>query len=126
MAHPEWLMAIGFNLHRLHLYDPRTSRPYPAKHSATQRIPPEADEASAVPCERGPDLVAPDEALNALAEIDPRQSRIVGLRFFGGLGVEEVAEALRISRRTVVREWNSARARLYHELNGGHKDESSR
>jgi RNA polymerase sigma factor (TIGR02999 family) len=77
------------------------------------------DEALVISSERGPELVALDDALNALAEIDPRQSRIVELRFFGGLSVEETAEALRISISTVMREWNSARLWLYHELSGG-------
>ena len=77
------------------------------------------DEALTVTTERGPDLIALDEALDALARIDPRQSRIVELRFFGGLSEEETAEALEISRRTVVREWNSAKAWLYRELSGG-------
>jgi RNA polymerase sigma factor (TIGR02999 family) len=82
------------------------------------------DEALTISSERSPDLVALDEALDALTRIDPRQGRIVELRFFGGLSVEETAEALGISRRTVVREWNSARAWLYHEISGGHEDES--
>lgn len=56
-----------------------------------------------VPTERGAGQVALDEALRAPAEIDPRRSRIVELRFFGGLNVEETTEAIRISRRTVTR-----------------------
>lgn len=59
------------------------------------------------------DVVALDEALAGLAEIDPRQARIVELRFFGGLSVEETADALDISAATVKREWASARAWLY-------------
>jgi RNA polymerase sigma factor (TIGR02999 family) len=82
------------------------------------------DEALTLTQERSHELVALDEALKALAEIDPRQSRVVELRFFGGLSVEETAEALGISPRTVIREWNSAKAWLYHELSGGQKDES--
>jgi len=106
------------------LVDFARSRPRLADRREPQHV--ALDEALTVTSERGPDLVALDEALNALAEIDPRQSRIVELRFFGGLSAEETAEALQISRRTVVREWNSARAWLYHELSGGHKDESGR
>lgn len=105
------------------LVDFARSRPRLAGDREAQRVP--LDEALAISSERGPDLVALDEALNALAEIDPRQSRIVELRFFGGLSMEEIAEALQISTRTVNREWNSARAWLYHELSRGHKDESS-
>lgn len=62
------------------------------------------------------DLVALDDALKSLAEIDERKSRIVELRFFGGLGNEEVAEVIGISEITVIREWNKARAWLYREL----------
>ncbi|HEU4386424.1 MAG TPA: sigma-70 family RNA polymerase sigma factor [Blastocatellia bacterium] len=73
---------------------------------------------------RSADLVALDEALNALAEVDPRKGRIVELRFFGGLSVEETAEVLGISGITVMREWNKARAWLYRELaRGGVKSE---
>ncbi len=63
-----------------------------------------------------PDLVALDDALNTLAQLDPRQSRIVELRYFGGLEINEVAEVLNISPATVKREWNSARAWLYNQL----------
>jgi RNA polymerase sigma factor (TIGR02999 family) len=62
------------------------------------------------------DFVALDEALNALAAIDLRKSRIVELRFFGGLSVEETAEVLKISARTVKREWSVAQAWLHREL----------
>jgi RNA polymerase sigma-70 factor, ECF subfamily len=83
------------------------------------------DEALTITTERGVDLVALDAALDALTRIDPRQSRIVELRFFGGLSMEETAEALEISPRTVVREWNSAKAWLYRELSEGRINESS-
>jgi len=106
------------------LVDFARGRPRLAGNREAQRVP--LDEALTVPSDRGPDLVALDEALNELTRIDPRQSRIVELRFFGGLSMEEIAEALQISTRTVNREWNSARAWIYHELSGGHKDESSR
>lgn len=62
------------------------------------------------------DLVALDQALNDLAEIDPRKSRIVELRFFGGLSVDEIAEALCISEATVIREWKKAKAWLYQAI----------
>ena len=74
------------------------------------------DEAAVVPTERPVDLVALDEALSNLAERDARKSRIVELRFFGGLSTEETAEVLGISPRTVKREWRLAKAWLYHEL----------
>ena len=62
------------------------------------------------------DLLALDDALQALAEFDERRSRIVELRFFGGLSVEETAEVLGVSPRTVAREWRLAQAWLYREL----------
>ncbi|HEY3453113.1 MAG TPA: sigma-70 family RNA polymerase sigma factor [Bryobacteraceae bacterium] len=65
------------------------------------------------------DLIALDDALNALAEIDKRKSDIVEMRFFGGLSVEETAEALGISPITVIRDWNTAKAWLYRELSRG-------
>ncbi|MEJ2007545.1 MAG: sigma-70 family RNA polymerase sigma factor [Acidobacteriota bacterium] len=61
-------------------------------------------------------LMEVDDALNQLAEIDPRKSQVVELRFFGGLSVEETAEALKISPETVMRDWKLAKAWLYREL----------
>ena len=74
------------------------------------------DEALTVSSERDPDLLALDDALKSLAAIDERKSRIVELRFFGGLSVEETAEVLKLSTITVIREWNKAKAWLYREL----------
>jgi RNA polymerase sigma factor (TIGR02999 family) len=62
------------------------------------------------------DLVALDEALTALAQFDPQQSRVVELRYFGGLTIAETAEVLGVSDSTVEREWNLARAWLLREL----------
>ena len=105
------------------LVDFARGRPRSSGNREAQRV--SLDEALIISSERGPDLVALDEALDALTRIDPRQSHIVELRFFGGLSMEEIAEALQISIRTVNREWNSARAWLYHELSRGDEDESS-
>ena len=66
---------------------------------------------------RDADLIALDEVLNRLAAMDPRKSKVVELRFFGGLSVEETAEALHISAVTVMREWRMAKAWLYNSLN---------
>jgi RNA polymerase sigma factor (sigma-70 family) len=65
------------------------------------------------------DLVALDEALERLAAIDPQQSRVVELRFFSGLSVEETAEVLRVSTRTVKRDWNVAKGWLRREISQG-------
>src|SRR6185436_10373347 len=77
------------------------------------------DDTLAVQSQPSIDLVALDEALTALADIDPQQARIVELRFFGGLTVEEAAEALGISPATVKRHWSVARAWLKRELSKG-------
>lgn len=64
----------------------------------------------------GPDLIALDQVLEQLAEVDPRQAQIVELRYFAGLSVPETAETMQISERTVVREWRMARAWLRRKL----------
>ena len=74
------------------------------------------DEALPISAEKDADLLALDEALKSLAEMDERKSQIVELRFFGGLSVDETAEVLKIAPITVIREWNKAKAWLYREL----------
>ena len=76
------------------------------------------DEAALVCADRSGDFVSLDEALNALAERAPRKAKVVELRFFGGLSVDETAEVLHVSSITVMREWKSAKAWLYRELAG--------
>jgi RNA polymerase sigma factor (TIGR02999 family) len=80
------------------------------------------DEVAVVGGERAADLVALDDAMNALARLDARKARVVELRFFGGLSVAETAELLQISTVTVMRDWSTAKAWLYRELNGGDMD----
>jgi RNA polymerase sigma-70 factor (ECF subfamily) len=65
-----------------------------------------------------PDITALDDALNELARVDQRKVQIVEMRYFGGLSVEETAEVIKTSPRTVMRDWNAARAWLYRELRG--------
>jgi len=77
------------------------------------------DDALDAAAPRDLDLVALDDALATLATLDPQQSRVIELRFFGGLSVEETAEVLGISPATVKREWAAARAWLYRELSRG-------
>ena len=72
----------------------------------------------AVP-QRPGNLVALDEALDALTEMDPRKARVVELRFFGGMSVEETAEVLGISPQSVMRDWKLAKAWLTREMKGG-------
>lgn len=77
------------------------------------------DEALVIAPEREADLLALDEALDRLAVLNARQARAVEMRYFGGLSEEETAEALKVSLRTVQRDWNLARLWLYRELNQG-------
>ena len=76
-------------------------------------------EAVDVADDRGLDVAALDDALQSLAALDPQQSRIVELRFFGGMTIEETAEALHLSKDMVKREWATAKAWLYREMSGG-------
>jgi len=76
----------------------------------------ELDETMIVSKQKASEVLALDDALNELARLDPQQSRVVELRFFGGLTVEETAEVLHVSPATIKREWSTAKAWLYHEL----------
>jgi RNA polymerase sigma factor (TIGR02999 family) len=76
------------------------------------------DDMVETPGRRGLDLVALDDALEGLAKVDARQARMVELRFFAGLSIEETAEVLHVSPATVKREWVSAKAWLYREMGG--------
>lgn len=79
----------------------------------------ELEEALAVGDEPGEDLVALDDALKELAALDPRKAKVVELRFFGGLSVEESAEVLKVSVDTVMRDWKFAKTWLRRELSRG-------
>jgi len=74
------------------------------------------DDAAAVPQRKNVDVVALDDALNTLAEVDPRQSRVVELRFFAGLSLEETSKVMGIATATVQRDWTAARAWLHREI----------
>lgn len=106
--------AIAAKMMRRILVDHARSRATSKRGAGVTPVP--VDERNAVSPERDVDLVALDEALEHLAKIDPQRSRIVELRYFGGLSNEESAEILGISPATVQRQWTGARAWLYHEL----------
>jgi RNA polymerase sigma factor (TIGR02999 family) len=74
------------------------------------------DDAVALPQGKDIDVIAVDDALKALAEVDPRQSRVVELRFFAGLSLEEISEVMGIATATVQRDWTAARAWLHREI----------
>ena len=107
--------AVSARVMRRILVDLARSRHYLKRQGEAKKVP--LDDVLVIAQERAPDLVALDDALKALAAVDPRRSQIVELRFFGGLSVEEVAEVLKVSPRTVLREWSLAQAWLYRELN---------
>jgi RNA polymerase sigma factor (TIGR02999 family) len=108
--------ARSARLMRRILVDFARSRHYQKRGGGAQQV--SLDEALVVGKERGADLVALDDALQALAAIDPRKSQVVEMRFFGGLSVEETAEALHVSPETVMRDWKLAKVWLARELSG--------
>jgi RNA polymerase sigma factor (TIGR02999 family) len=77
------------------------------------------DEIPDISPERGSELIVLNDALNELATIDPRRARVIELRFFGGLSVEETAAVLKVSAHTVLRDWRLARAWMLTELSDG-------
>lgn len=107
--------ALAAILMRHVLVDHARSRQYLKRGGGAQRV--SLDQALTVCGDRDEDLVALDEALARLAAVDARKSKVVELRFFGGLSVEETAEALNVSAVTVMREWKMAKAWLYSSLN---------
>jgi RNA polymerase sigma-70 factor, ECF subfamily len=106
--------ALSARLMRRILVDIARSRRYQKRGGGAATI--ALDHVQVPGPERAEDLVALDEALERLAQFDPRRSQVVELRFFGGLGVEEVAEVLNVSRHTVMRDWTLARTWLFREL----------
>jgi len=115
--------AIAAQQMRRILVDHARSRQAAKRGGSDIRLP--LEEAMGVSAERDLDFVALDDALTRLAEIDPQQSQVVELRFFSGLSVEETAKVLRVSERTVKRDWHVAKAWLRRELSrGGPKSET--
>ena len=82
------------------------------------------DESLAVTSEPGLDFIALDDALEALARFDERKSRVIEMRFFGGLSVEETAEVLGVSPATVMGDWRLAKAWLKREMRGDHSHDA--
>jgi RNA polymerase sigma-70 factor (ECF subfamily) len=110
----EQFFGVAALMMRRILVDYAKGRQAAKRGSGLPRVP--LDEALAIPELRGIDIIALDEALTRLAEIDPRQGQIVGLRFFVGLDNEEIAKTLNVSVTTVKREWRTARLWLFREL----------
>jgi RNA polymerase sigma factor (TIGR02999 family) len=108
--------AMSARLMRRILVDHARSRRYQKRGGGGARL--SLDDALVVSAERGADLVALDDALRALATVDERKSRVVELRFFGGLTVEETARTLQVSAETVMRDWRFAKVWLLREMTG--------
>ena len=106
-------LAVASRLMRQILVD------YARSHAAAKRgadLKVELDATYILPQERNAEVIAVDEALKTLSQIDEQQGQIVEMRFFGGLSIEEIGEVLGISRSTVKREWNVAKAWLVREM----------
>jgi RNA polymerase sigma factor (TIGR02999 family) len=107
-------LAVSAQLMRRILIDFARSRGYQKRGGDVVHL--SLDDVPSVSNEPNADVVALDDALKALAEVDGRKSKVVELRFFGGLSIEETAEVLKVSTETVVRDWRLARAWLLREL----------
>ncbi len=106
--------AVSANVMRRILIDSARSRR--ADRRGGDDLPVALDDAPDVAQKSDPDLIALDDALNQLAKVNERQSKVVELRYFGGLSVEETAEVLKVSSDTVMRDWRFAKAWLKREL----------
>lgn len=106
--------AVAAQAMRRILVDHARSHNYAKRGGGARMV--ELDEAAAVAHEQAAEIVALDEALNELSAFDPRQSKVVELRYFGGMSVEETAEALGVSPATVMREWRAAKAWLLRAI----------
>ena len=122
MQPPRWenrthFFAIAAQLMRQILVD------YARRHRASKRgsglCTLTLDDVDALSQRKEMDVIAIDDALHALAEVDPRQSRVVELRFFAGLSLEETSEVMGIATATVQRDWTAARAWLHREISRG-------
>ena len=117
--HPQWqnrahFFGVAAQLMRHILVDHARNRAAAKRGAGAPRLTLDPD--IALPQERDVDLMALDDALNQLAALDPQQSRLVELRFFGGLSIEETSVVLGVSPATVKREWATARAWLQREM----------
>ena len=118
---PDRLLAVSAQLMRRVLVDFARSKQSQKRGERGQRI--TLDDEIAVAPEPGRDMVALDDALKALEQVDSRKSKVVELRFFGGLTAEETAQVLAVSADTVLRDWKLAKVWLLRELNRQDSDE---
>jgi RNA polymerase sigma factor (TIGR02999 family) len=113
--------GVSAQLMRRILVDYARSRRYTKRGGEWRQVP--LNEAVAVFRDRQTDIVALDDALRDLADIDPRKARVVEMRFFGGLSIDETAEVLHVSAETVLRDWRLAKVWLLRQLSQGQADE---
>lgn len=113
-ANRSHFFAISAQIMRRILIDHARRHAYAKRGGGAQQV--SLDEAATVAFGLGTELIRLDEALKSLAEMDPRRSQVVELRYFGGLNNEEIAGVLNVSENTVTRDWNMARAWLYQQL----------
>jgi RNA polymerase sigma factor (TIGR02999 family) len=113
--HRAHFFAVSAQIMRHILLDRARRRVAAKRGGATPRV--NLDEVPDLGSSRARELIALDDALNALGKVDPRKARVIELRFFGGLDIEETAAVLGVSPDTVKRDWKLARAWLLAELN---------
>lgn len=106
--------AVVAQVMRHVLIDHARRRKYQKRAGEVQKV--SLDEATLMSQERASELLALDEALTTMAQMDPRKAKVIELRYFGGLSLVETAEALELSVMTVRRDWRAAKAWLYREL----------
>lgn len=115
-ANRSHFFAISAQIMRRILIDHARRHAYAKRGGGAQQV--SLDEAATFTPDQSAELIRLDEALKSLAEMDPRRSQVVELRYFGGLNNEEIAGVLNVSENTVTRDWNMARAWLYQQLTG--------
>jgi RNA polymerase sigma factor (TIGR02999 family) len=115
-ANRSHFFAISAQIMRRILIDHARRHAYAKRGGGARQV--SLEEAATVVPNKSDELLRLDEALKSLAEMDPRRSQVVELRYFGGLNNEEIAGVLHISENTVTRDWNMARAWLYQQLTG--------
>ena len=113
--HRAHFFAISAQIMRRILLDQARKRNAGKRGGGAARV--NLEDVAAIGSGPGPELIALDDALNALAKVDPRKAQVIELRFFAGLSVDETAEVLKVSADTVMRDWRLARAWLMAELN---------
>ena len=115
-ANRSHFFAISAQIMRRILIDHARRHAYAKRGGGAQQV--SLEEAAVVTPDQSGELLRLDEALKSLAEMDPRRSQVVELRYCGGLNNEEIAGVLNVSENTVTRDWNMARAWLYQQLGG--------